>query len=109
MKSINVLIDISLGVELWSKWNYVIDIYSQPINSSILKNLCQGKNEIHMNKKIMNVVLIQHQWLACIQERIDQVLFLSNKYLWKQLDHMKKTTHDSLIQQKGRRFLIMSL
>jgi hypothetical protein len=29
----------------------VINMYSQPIISSILKNLCQAKEEKHMNKK----------------------------------------------------------
>jgi hypothetical protein len=43
-----------------------------------------------MNKKIMNINLIQHLWLTHNQERIDQVLLLSNGYLWKQLDHKKK-------------------
>jgi hypothetical protein len=60
MKSANVFIDLSLGVQLWSKWNYIIDMCSQPINSSILKNLCQAKQEKHMNKKTMNINLIQH-------------------------------------------------
>jgi hypothetical protein len=60
MNSTKLFIDISLGVQLWSKWNYVIDMCSQPINSSMLKNLCQVKHEIHMNKKIMNIALVQH-------------------------------------------------
>jgi pyruvate carboxylase len=46
----------------------VINKFSQPINSSILNNLCQVKQETHMNKK-MNIMLVQH--------------------LWKQLDHKK--------------------
>jgi hypothetical protein len=62
---------------------------SQLINSSILKNLCQAKQERHVNKETMNINLVQHLWLAHNKERIDQVLFLSNEYLWKQLDHMK--------------------
>ena len=66
-------------------------MYSQPMNSSILKNLCQAKHEKHMNKKKKNTILVQHQWLAHNQEMIDQVLLLSNGYLWKQLDHMKKS------------------
>jgi hypothetical protein len=52
MESSNAFIDISLGVQLWSKWNYVINLCSQPINSSILKNLCQAKHQKHINKKI---------------------------------------------------------
>jgi hypothetical protein len=60
MQSTNVFIDISLGVQLWSKWNYVIDMCSQLTNSYILKNLRQAKHEKHMNKKIMNITLVQH-------------------------------------------------
>jgi hypothetical protein len=52
--------------------------------------LCQTKQEKHMNKKIININLVQHLWLAHIQERIDQVLLLSNEYLWKKLYHKKK-------------------
>jgi hypothetical protein len=59
----------------------VVNMYSQPTNSSILKNLCQTKQEKHMNKKKMNINLVQHLWLAHNQERIDQVLLLSNRYL----------------------------
>jgi hypothetical protein len=77
----NVFIDISLRVQLWSKWNYVINMCSQPINSSILKNLCQAKQEKHMNKKMANINLVQHLWLAHNQERIDQMLLLNNGYL----------------------------
>jgi hypothetical protein len=32
----------------------------------------------------------QHLWLGHNQERIDQVLLLSIRYLWKQRDHKKK-------------------
>jgi hypothetical protein len=67
----------------------MINMCRQPINSSILKNLCQAKRERHMNKKTMNVNLVQHLWLAHNQERIDQALFLCNEYRWKQLDHKK--------------------
>jgi hypothetical protein len=38
----------------------VIDMLSQPRNSSILKNLCQANHEINMDKKIMNIALVQH-------------------------------------------------
>jgi hypothetical protein len=55
----------------------VINVYSQPTNSTILKNLCQAKQKKHMNKKKMNINLIQHLWLAHNQDRIDQVLLLS--------------------------------
>jgi hypothetical protein len=65
-------------------------MYSQPTNSSILKNLCQARQEKHMNKKKMNINLVQHLWLAHNQYRIDQVLLLSIGYLWKQLDQKKK-------------------
>jgi hypothetical protein len=64
-------------------------MHSQPINSFILKNLCQVKQETHMNKKKMNINLVQHLWLAHNQDRIDQVLLLSIGHLWKQLDHKK--------------------
>ncbi len=63
---------------------------SQPINSSILKNRYQVKQGTHMNKKKLNINLVQHLWLDLNQERIDQVLLLSIGYLWKQLDHKKK-------------------
>jgi hypothetical protein len=43
-----------------------------------------------MNRKKLNINLIHHLWLDLGQERIDQVLHLSIKYLWKQLDHKKK-------------------
>jgi hypothetical protein len=65
-------------------------MHSQPTNNSILKNLCQVKQETHMNKKKMNIYLVQHLWLDLNQERIDQVLLVSIGYLWKQLDYKKK-------------------
>jgi hypothetical protein len=68
----------------------VINMHSQPINTSILKNLCQVKQETHMNKKKLNINLVQHLWLDLNQKRIDQVLLQSIGYLWKQLDHKKK-------------------
>jgi hypothetical protein len=68
----------------------VINMFSQPMNSSILKNLCQVKQETHMNKKKLNINLFQHLWLDLNQEKIDQVLLLCIGYLWKQLDHKKK-------------------
>jgi hypothetical protein len=43
------------------------------------------------------------------QKMIYQVLFISNGYLWKQLDHMRKTITDDLIQQTKRRVSIMIL
>jgi hypothetical protein len=57
---------------------------------SILKSLCQAKQEKHMNNKKKNINLVQHLWLAHNQERIHQVLLLSIRYLWKLLDHKKK-------------------
>jgi hypothetical protein len=42
-----------------------------------------------MNNKKKNINLVQHLWLAHNQERIDQVLLLSIRYLWKQLDQKK--------------------
>jgi hypothetical protein len=52
--------DTSLEVQLGCKWNYVINVYSQPMNGSILKNLCQAKHEKHMNKNKKNTTLVQH-------------------------------------------------
>jgi hypothetical protein len=43
-----------------------------------------------MNKKKLDINLVQHLWLDLNQERIDQVLSLCIGYPWKQLDHMKK-------------------
>jgi hypothetical protein len=76
--------------------NYVIKMYSHLTNSSILKNLCQPKQEKHNNMKKININLVQHLWLAHNQDRIDQVLLLSIEYLWKQLDHKKKFFKNSL-------------
>jgi hypothetical protein len=59
----------------------VINMLSQPMNSSILKIICQVKQETHMNKKKLNINLVQHLWLDFNQERIDQVLLLSIGYL----------------------------
>jgi hypothetical protein len=56
---------------------------------SILKSICQTKQEKHMNNKKKNINLVQHLCLAHNQEIIDQVLLLSIRYLWKQLDHKK--------------------
>jgi hypothetical protein len=66
----------------------MINMLSQPINSSILKNQYQVKQETHMNKKL-NIKLVQHLWLDLNQERIDQMLSLCIEYPWKQLDQMK--------------------
>jgi hypothetical protein len=59
------------------------------MDSSILKNLCQVKQEKYMNKKL-NINLVHHLWLDLDKGRIDQVLPLSIGYPWKQLDHKKK-------------------
>jgi hypothetical protein len=55
----------------------VINMLSQSINSSILKNLYEAKQGTHMNKKKLNINLAQQLWLDLHQERIDQVLLLS--------------------------------
>jgi hypothetical protein len=85
-----LFIDTSLEIRLWSKWNYVINIYNQATNSLILKNLYQVKKEKYMNKKKLNIDLVHHLWLDLDQGRINQVLHLSIGYLWKQFDHKKK-------------------
>jgi hypothetical protein len=86
----NIFIDPPLEVQLWNKWKYMINVHSQPINSFILKNLCQVKQETHMNKEKLNIKLVHHLWLDLDQGRIDQMLSLSIEYPWKQLDHNKK-------------------
>jgi hypothetical protein len=53
-------------------------------------NLYQAKKEKHMNKKKLNINLVQQFWLDLNQGRTDQVLPVSIGYLWKQLDHKKK-------------------
>jgi hypothetical protein len=53
-----------------------------------------------MNKKKMNINLVQHLWLSHNQERIDQVLLVSIGYLWKQLDHKKVFKNVSLKDMK---------
>jgi hypothetical protein len=62
---------------LWST------MYNQSTNSSIVKNLCQVKQEMHMNKNKLNINLVQHWWLDLYKGRIDQVLSLSNGYPWE--------------------------
>jgi predicted DNA-binding protein (MmcQ/YjbR family) len=52
------------------KYNYEINMHSQPINSAILKNLCQVKKETHMNKKRLDIYLVQLLWLDLDQERL---------------------------------------
>jgi predicted DNA-binding protein (MmcQ/YjbR family) len=52
------------------KNNYEINMHSQPINSAILKNLCQVKRETHMNKKRLDIYLVQLLWLDLDQERL---------------------------------------
>jgi hypothetical protein len=41
----------------------MINMYSQAINSLILKNPCQVKQEKHINKKKLNINMIHHFWL----------------------------------------------
>jgi hypothetical protein len=43
-----------------------------------------------MNKKKLNINLVHYLWLDLDQGIIDQVLYLSIRYLWKQLNHKKK-------------------
>jgi hypothetical protein len=76
----------------------VINVPSQQVNCSIVKNLCQAKHEKHMNKKILNINLVQHMWLAHNQERINQVLLLSNGYVWKKHDHKKKISKNESME-----------
>jgi hypothetical protein len=47
--------------------------------------------------------------LLIIKKGIDQVLLLSNIYLWKQLYHMKKIIFYDLIQQTRREVSRISL
>jgi hypothetical protein len=56
------------------------NMHNQPINSYILKNLCQVKQEILMNKNKLNTNLVQYLLLDLDQERINQVLPLSIGY-----------------------------
>jgi hypothetical protein len=58
-------------------------MYSQETNSSTLKNLCQAKQEKYMDKKKLNINLVQQLWLDLNQEKIDHVLLVSIGYLWK--------------------------
>jgi hypothetical protein len=51
------------------------------MDSSILKSLCQAKQEKHMNNKKKNINFVQHLCLPHNQEKIDQVLILSIRYL----------------------------
>jgi hypothetical protein len=51
-----------------------------------------------MNKKKLNINLVQLLWLELIQERIDQVLLLSIGYLWKQHDHKKNIFKDESME-----------
>jgi hypothetical protein len=74
-------------------------MYSQATNSPILKNLCQVKQENHMNKKKLNINLVHHLWFDLDQGRIDQVLYLSIGYLWKQLDHKKKVSKERVFKR----------
>jgi hypothetical protein len=46
-----------------------------------MNNLCQVKQEKHMNGKKFNINLVYHLWLDLDQGRIDQVLYLSIGYL----------------------------
>jgi hypothetical protein len=59
----------------------VINMYSQATNGLILKNLCQVKQEKHMNKRKLNINLVHHLWLDLDLGRSVQVLHLSIGYL----------------------------
>jgi hypothetical protein len=69
------------------------------MDSSILKNLCQVKQEQYMNKKKLNINLVHHLWFDLDQERIDQVLLLSIRYLWKQFDHKNKVFKNEFMEE----------
>jgi hypothetical protein len=69
------------------------------MDSSILKNLCQVKQEKYMNKKKLNINLVHHLWFDLDQERIDQVLLLSIEYLWKQFDHKNKVFKNEFMEE----------
>jgi hypothetical protein len=68
------------------------------MDSSILKNLCQVKQEKYMNKKKLNINLVHHLSVDLDQGRIDQVLLLSIDYLWKQLGHKKNVFKNEFMQ-----------
>jgi hypothetical protein len=69
------------------------------MDSSILKNLYQIKQEKYMNKKKLNINWVHHLWLDLDQGIIDQVLFLSIGYLWKQLDRKKKVFKNEYMKE----------
>jgi hypothetical protein len=56
----------------------------------------QASNSYEQEK--LNLNLVQHLWLDLEQERIDQVLPLSNEYLCKQLFHKKKLFKNESIE-----------
>jgi hypothetical protein len=76
----------------------MINILCQPMDSSILTNLCQVKQEKYMNKKKLNINLVHHLWLDLDQGRIDQVLLLSIGYLCKQLNYKKKISRNESME-----------
>jgi hypothetical protein len=82
MKSINVFIDTSLEVQLWSKWNYMINMYNQPINSSILKSLCQVKQETYMNKMIVEEGLTRTWPRWTMHQRRANGVLASRYWMW---------------------------
>jgi hypothetical protein len=45
-------------------------MHNQPINSAILKNLYQVKQETHINKKMLDINLVQLLWLDLDQKRL---------------------------------------
>jgi hypothetical protein len=76
----------------------MINIWCQPMDSSILKNLYQVNQEKYINKKKLNINLVHHLWLDFDQGKIDQVLLLSIGYPWKQLNHKKKVFKNESIE-----------
>jgi hypothetical protein len=71
---------------------------NQPINSSIFNNQCQVKQGTHMNKKKLNINLVQHFLLDLNQGRLDQVSSLRIGYLCKLLDHKKKISKNESME-----------
>jgi hypothetical protein len=62
-----------LMYNLWSKRNYVINMWCQPMYSSTLKNLWQAKHEKHNEQEDDGYYLVQHYWYGHSQEKKDQV------------------------------------
>jgi hypothetical protein len=85
---------------MWSKWNCVINVWCQLMNDSVLENIWQLKHGKYNGQEDNECTWSNTIWLLIIKKWIDQVLLLSNEYLWKQPDHMKKTIIDIPIQKQ---------